>query len=62
MENQFTADSKLSVSTWTKSVLAMSTMNPPEGGEKTDEGEKEAANHTSLLLMLSSRAKKHKLE
>jgi len=30
----FSADSKLSVSTWAKSVLAMSTMNPREGGEK----------------------------
>jgi len=49
------------VSTWAKSVLAISTMNPREGGEKTEEGEKEAASHTSLLLMLSSRAKKHKL-
>jgi len=34
MENQFTADSKISVSTWAKSVLAISTMNPREGGEK----------------------------
>jgi len=50
------------MSTWAKSVLAMSTMNPWEGGEKIEEGEKAAANYTSLLLMLSSRAKKHKLE
>jgi hypothetical protein len=32
----FTADSELSVSTWAKSVLATSTMNPKRdgGGEK----------------------------
>jgi hypothetical protein len=35
---------------------------PPHNKKYIEKGEKETANYTSLLVMLSSRAKKHKLE